>query len=168
MYPPIPTAPGQQPQESRAAFGTRILRAILADPTPAPIGPILAGFTDDQLDAAERAAYYTVTARDIEPRAVDVLAHVRRALAQTQQIRASIDAADREHLAAALAQPAPPPPPPGIGGSRVARPTTPPTTPPNDGNALIPPRPAPAAYTPAQTPTPRPRPYVDAAADLAF
>lgn len=139
--PALPTAPPQQPQEDRREYGSRILRAILADPTPAPIGPILAGFTDDQIDAAERAAYHAVTARDIEPRAVDTLAQVRRIIAQTQQIRRDLDAAAREHIAQQLQQPAQTAPPPagnagpGTGGSRVPRPVPPPTTPPSAGSA---------------------------------
>ena len=163
MPQPFPTADPQQPDEDRRQYGARILARILADPTPAPIGPVLAGFTDDQLYEADRAAYRTVTARDIEPRAVDILAHVRRTIAQTQTIRAAIDAEAREHFAQQLAQPQQPQqPPPGIGGSRVPTPTPPPTTPPNDGHALTPPRTTPTAYRPAASR------YVTQAEDLAF
>lgn len=169
MYPPIPTPPAQQPHETRSEYGQRLLCAMINDPTPAPIGPVLAGFSDDQIDAADRAAYAAVTARDIEPAAVTRIAAIRRTIAQTQQIRAAIDAEARDRFTQALQEPqsaAQQPPQAGSGGQPIPRPTPPPTRPPSNGYAL--PQPCSSAGNIGSTGSSRPTHTPEPADTLAF
>jgi len=159
----FPTATAQQPGEDRREYGTRVLAWIPRTPPPIPgAEPVLAGYSAEAQDAAERAAYAAVTARDILPAAVDRIAAARRAIARTLALRAQMDAEDRARLAEQLTRPAAPTPVsnddarPG-GGYRVAAPRTPPPTQPPTGSAALRPGAPTAAATPA---APAPLAYV--------